>query len=156
MSFQIHALPAAQFAALFLLDNAALASRQARRMTVPRDEGVPCRVSLADAEVGETVLLLNYAHQTGDSPYRSQHAIYVRERAAQCHPPVGTVPDMIRSRLVSIRWFDAEHFIVDADVLDGESVADAIESGFSDPRVDYAHLHFAKPGCFAASVTRAS
>ncbi|WP_425100435.1 DUF1203 domain-containing protein [Tropicibacter sp. S64] len=154
MPFQIHALPAAQFAPLFTLDDTALAARNARRMTVNEHPGVPCRVSLADAEVGETVLLVNHCHLDVASPYRAFHAIYVRETAVQAQPPRGAVPDVLQRRLISLRGFDTDGMMVVAEVLEGTALADALPKVFDDRSVDVVHLHYAKPGCYAARVTR--
>ena len=65
-----------------------------RRQTVASHPGTPCRVSLVDAAVGETVLLLPYEHQAAPgSPYRSSGAIFVRQGAEQAQPGVNEVPD---------------------------------------------------------------
>jgi hypothetical protein len=53
-----------------------------------------------------------------------------------------------------VRAFDAAHMLVDADVVEGTALAPSIERFFADARVDYLHLHNAKPGCFAARVDR--
>lgn len=155
MSFQIHALAAEPFAALFSLSEEELRRRNIHRSVVGESPGTPCRVSLADADVGETVILLNHAHQPAQSPYKASHAIFVRQGAAQARPAVGTVPEVIRTRLISLRLFDADHMMIDADVVDGSDIAAAISVAFENAEVTYAHLHYAKPGCFAASVTRA-
>ena len=68
MSFQIQALPSAQFEPLFALSDSELTKVRAARMIVDSKPGYPCRVSLADAEIGETVILLNFEHQSADSP----------------------------------------------------------------------------------------
>ena len=86
MPFQIHALPDTLFRDLFSLTDAELEKRHAKRILVDEAPGYPCRVSLADAQVGETVLLLNYEHQANDTPYRSAHAIFVREGVSQAMP----------------------------------------------------------------------
>jgi Protein of unknown function (DUF1203) len=52
------------------------------RLTAHVKPGFPCRVSLADAEIGESVLLFNFEHLPGQSPYRSIGPIFVRESAA--------------------------------------------------------------------------
>lgn len=154
MAFQIHALPYAPFAPLFAMSDAELAARRARRVTADAAPGFPCRVSLADAEPGETLVLLHYEHQPADSPYRASHAIFVRENAVQAFPEAGTVPKVLRRRLISVRAFDSNHDMVAAEVVDGTSLATAIESMFGVAAIAYLHLHNAKPGCFAASVTR--
>src|ERR1700722_18209942 len=102
MSFRISALPAASFAPLFRLTDVELAERAVVRRIVDSKPGFPCRVSLADAEIGETVLLLNYDPQPMRSPYRATHAIFVREGAKEAHPEVGEVPQALRTRLLSV------------------------------------------------------
>lgn len=155
MAFQIHALPAEPFRDLFTLSDADLRARSARRMIVEAKPGTPCRVSLADAEIGETVVLVHHEHHTAASPYRAGHAIFVREGAAQARPAANEVPEVLRSRLIFLRRFDEEGMMIGADVLEGESLRAALDAAFADARTAYVHLHNAKPGCFAARVTRA-
>lgn len=150
--FQIHPLSAADFTNLNGLSDDALAERNVQVHI--SDGGFPCRVSLADAAEGERVFLLNFEHQPGDTPYRSRHAIFVKEGAVERHPEAGSIPASISSRLLSVRAFDAEHEMIDADVTDGSEVSDLISTFFANPNVDYIHLHYARRGCFAAKVTR--
>lgn len=154
MSFRISALPAEDFAFLSGLDEAALAARLVQRKVVESCPGSPCRVSLEDARPGETVFLLNYTHQDAATPFRASHAIYVREGVSTADPDPDEVPDMIRSRIISLRAFDATGMMIRADVADGNDVAESIETLFSDPLTEYIHPHFAKQGCFAARVDR--
>ena len=135
MSFQIHALAVERFAPLFNLPESELAAIPARKMVVDEKPGYPCRVSLVDAEVGETVMLINYEHQPNHSPYRAAHAIYVRERAEQAFPAVGEVPEVLTSRLISMRAFDRNHDMVVADVVDGKALSTAIPEMLNDPTV---------------------
>jgi hypothetical protein len=155
MPFRIHALPYERFAPLFRLSDADLEKAGAARMVVDTKPGTPCRVSLADAEPGETVVLVNFEHQPANSPYRASHAIFIRENAEQAFPEVGEVPQVLASRLISLRAFDQRHYMVAADVMAGTKLREAIPVMFRDPAISYLHLHNAKPGCFAASVTRA-
>ena len=155
MPFRIRALPAAEFAGLSGLDDAALSARLVQRRIVDRHPGTPCRVSLEDARPGETVFLLHFTHQDAATPFRASHAIFVREGAETAHPDTDEVPEMIRSRIISLRAFDTDGMMVAADVADGEDIAARIETLFGDPATDYIHLHFAKQGCFVARVDRA-
>ena len=61
--YRISGLPLADFAPLFGLDDAALKERGAMRVVAANKPGYPCRVTLEDAEPGETLILLNYEHQ---------------------------------------------------------------------------------------------
>jgi len=143
------------FKHLFGRPDDTLAEYAAARFVVDRKPGFPCRVSLIDAEIGESVLLVNYEHLPGASPYRSRYAIYVRENAARAHPEVNEVPRQLRLRLLSVRAFDVAAMLLEADVVDGTEVEQAIHRMFENPRVAYLHLHNAKPGCYAARVDRA-
>lgn len=155
MPFQIHALPVAPFEPLFSLSDAALAERTVRRAVVQANPGAPCRVSLADATEGEVVFLLNYEHLAVETPYRSRHAIYVRDGAKQAFPAPGEVPEMLRRRLLSVRAISSAGDLVDADVVDGGSLEPAVERLLAADDVACLHVHFAKRGCYAARVTRA-
>jgi hypothetical protein len=155
MSFQISGLPVAPFAHLFGLSDAELAAHAALRQTADKSPGFPCRVSLRDAEPGETLLLLNYEHLSVATPYRSRYAIFVREHAEEAKVAVGEVPDVLRRRLLSLRAFDRRGMLLDADVADGREIEPIIERMLDQPEVEYLHAHNAKPGCFAARVDRA-
>jgi hypothetical protein len=155
MTFQIKALPLAPFAPLFAMSDEELRRHGAVRRVVDSKPGFPCRVSLEDAEIGERMLLVNFEHQGADSPYRSQHAVFVRENAVEAHPAPGEVPEVLRRRLLSVRAYDAQGMMVEADVVDGQQLEPVIDRMLANPNVDYLHLHNAKPGCFAARVDRA-
>jgi uncharacterized protein DUF1203 len=148
MAFQIHGLPAAPFQPLFALDDAALADHRAVRRIADASPGYPCRVSLRDAEPGESLVLVNYEHHATTSPFRASHAVYVREHAERAVLAIGEVPVMLRSRLLSLRAFDAAGMLVAADVVDGRELEPALERLL--PAAAYLHIHFAKPGCYAA------
>jgi hypothetical protein len=155
MSFRISALPAAPFAHLYGLPDEELRRHGAVRRIADRHPGFPCRVSLEDADIGDSLLLLNYEHQAADSPYRASHAIYVREGAREAHPAVGEVPRQLRSRLLSVRAYDEAGMMVVAEVVEGAALEGVIDVMLARPEIAYLHLHNAKPGCYAARVDRA-
>ena len=155
MDFQFKALSADGFQDLFGQDHDALARLGVRRMVADENPGFPCRISLQDAEVGENVLLMNYEHQSKDTPFRASHAIFVREWAAQAQPTINEVPTMFRSRLLSVRAFDAAGMMIDADVVDGKDLEPLIERMLGNSATDVLHLHNARLGCYGASVQRA-
>ena len=152
MSFRIVGLPAETFAGLFLLSDEELKARRAVRR-VADSGGYPCRVSLTDATPGEAVVLVHYEHQPVDSPYRSSHAVYVRA-GETTYDRVGEVPEQLRKRTLSVRGFDRDGMITDADLVDGRELEGLIDRLFADPRAAYLHIHFARPGCYAARVER--
>lgn len=155
MNFQISGLPLSSFAPLFGLSDQELARHDAVRVTADKSPGFPCRISLRDAAVGERLLLLNFEHLAVASPYRSRHAIFVRESATEAHLSIDEVPEQLRGRLLSVRAFDANGMMKGAEVAPGTALERVIEQLFSDPAVDYLHIHNAKPGCYAARVDRA-
>lgn len=68
MSFKITGLPVETFRPLFGLPDAELAARGVVRYRADSPVGFPCRITLRDAQVGQTLLLLNYEHQSADTP----------------------------------------------------------------------------------------
>ena len=153
MDFIVSGLSPDPFVPLYGLPDAALAERRARRVVVD-GPGFPERIEMRDAEPGETLLLVNFEHQPADTPYRSSHAVYVREGATE--PWSGDhLPEVLRKRLLSLRGFSADGSIVDADVAEGRDADPVIERLLSDPSIAYIHAHYAKPGCYAARIDRA-
>src|SRR5215218_3691059 len=106
MSFRIAGLSPEPFQHLFGLTEAELATQGVRRFVADAQSSFPDRVELRDVAAGESVLLLNYLHQPADSPYRSSHAIFVREGARAAHVAIDTVPEALRGRPLSMRAFD--------------------------------------------------
>ena len=153
--FRIEALPYAPFAPLFALDDAALARRRARRVVADRATGFPCRVSLQDAAVGETLILTHHIHHDVDTPFHASHAVYVRENAVEAEAAADEVPAMLRSRMLSLRGFDADGMMRAADVAEGTELETSLDRMLADPELTYVHLHSAKPGCYLATVRRA-
>jgi hypothetical protein len=155
MSFRITGLPLGQFAPLFSLTDQELAARDAVRVVSDKRPGFPCRVSLQDAEIGESLILVNYEHLAVASPYRSRHAVYVREAATEAELDLDEVPALFRTRLLSLRAFDDKGMMKTADVVPGTAVENLIAEMFSNDATAYLHVHYAKPGCYAARVDRA-
>jgi hypothetical protein len=155
MNFQVTGLPLSPFAPLFSLTDQELAARNAVRVVSDGRSGYPCRVSLQDAQLGESLILVNYEHLAVASPYRSRHAIYIREAATEAKLDVNEVPALFRSRLLSLRAFDGKGMMKAADIAPGTAIENLIEEMFSDNTTEYLHVHYAKPGCYAARVDRA-
>lgn len=155
MTFRIHPLPLTAFQPLFGMDGTALTEIGARRMIADAPDAAPCRVSLADAEPGERLILLNHRHLDAlASPYRSEGPIFVREAAVEAAPAPGEIPDMLGRRLLSARVYDADWMMTDADVVEGADIAARLESWFGNPSAVVVHLHTARRGCFMAAARR--
>ena len=153
--FTVRGLSPEPFQALFDLSDDELEKRRAKRYIADSNPGFPCRVSLQDAEAGDEVILTNFVHLPSESPYRSTHAIFIRRAATTAVAYTDSLPDMLRARLLSIRAFDANDMLVGADVIEGDRAEDAVARFFEDPAVEFLHVHFAKPGCYACRIDRA-
>ena len=154
-NFRIVGLPHAQFEPLFALNDGELAAKRARRMIVDAKPGFPCRIGLADAEIGETVILLPFVHHDVDSPYRASGPIFVRENAKEAQLAPGEIPEVVKSRTMSVRAYDKNETMLDGTVVRGSEIKAHIEKLFADPKIEYLHLHNAGAGCYSCKVERA-
>ena len=154
MDYKITSLELNSFNHLFGLDEQALSEQGVQRMTVTDKPGYPCRVTLEDAEIGESVLLLNYEHLPVESPYRSAHALFVRENATASASFENEIPVYLRTRQLSVRSFDTSGMMVNADTCAGEELDSMIEQLLGDEAADYLHVHNAARGCYLAKVNR--
>lgn len=154
MNFRIAGLAPSTFSHLFGLSADQLAHHNVIRHAVDAENTFPCRITLQDATIGDSVLLMNYEHQPAKNAYQSSHAIYVNEGATAAAAFVDEIPAQIQRRLLSIRAFDATDAIIDADVIDGSDAATLIQRFLSAPQTAYLHVHFARRGCFAARADR--
>jgi hypothetical protein len=153
MSFRILGLSPDPFRPLFAMTDNQLHALGARRV-IADDPRLPCRVSMEHAKVDEELLLLNFEHQPANTPYRSTHAIYVRKVADKAFEGIGIVPEVLASRLLSVRAFDARHMMIDAEVCDGAEAAQMFERFLANPEASYLQAHNARRGCYAARVER--
>lgn len=153
MTYAISGLAPSAFADLFSLSDADLAERNAMRVTVTARPGFPCRISLEDAPIGETVILLHHVSHDAPTPYRSAYAIYVRDvgEAAgyrDCLPPV------MQGRPLGLRGFDSAGILRDARLAGPGQAEGAIRDLFGTPAIAYIHAHNAAHGCFVAQIDR--
>ena len=154
MNFRISGISPEPFRPLFALDDAALAALGAKRCIAEDATGYPCRVSLAHAAPGEELILLSYVHQDTGSPYRAAGPIFVRKSADKAFNRLNVVPEPVRTRLLSVRAYDSQDLIVDAEVVDGGELETPIARFFGN-QAAYLHIHYARRGCFACRVDRA-
>jgi hypothetical protein len=110
---------------------------------------------LADAEIGEELLLLPFEHQPANSPYKSSGPIFIRKAAVQALLEPRVIPAYVRTRVMSVRAYDEAHLMTDAVVCAGDDSAAAILRMFGRDEVGYIHLHNANRGCFSCAVNRA-
>jgi hypothetical protein len=155
MSFQITGLDPAPYLSLFDADAATLLAAGARRVVADEPDAFPCRASLQRAAVGKELLLVHHVHQpVATSPYRAGGPIFVGRTGAPAVYRDELAPIM-RDRLLSLRAYDRDALMVEAEVGEGPAVLDLIGRYLDDPNVAYVHAHFARRGCFAARIDRA-
>jgi hypothetical protein len=155
MTFKISGLPVDAFRPLFGLPDAELAARGVVRYTATTPIGFPCRITLRDAEVGQTLLLLNFEHQPADTPYRSRHAIFVGEAATETAVFIDDLPQCLAVRpAIALRAYDAAGMMTAAEIAPGAELAPIIARMLAAPETDYLHAHNAGRGCFAARIDR--
>lgn len=152
--FQIHGLSIKEFLPLMDMDERALKELGAKRIVADAQPGFPCRVSLEDATVGEEVLALPYVHHDVMSPYYSAGPIFVRVNAREVELPVNYLPPLLNGRLISIRGYDQEGILIEANALPGEELEAAIQEVLGNQGVAYIHIHNARTGCYFCTIDR--
>jgi hypothetical protein len=154
MAYRIEGLPQEIYAGLLGLQTEELFRRNARRVRADSKPGFPCRVTLEDAEPGESLILFNHVSHDVPTPFRSAYAIYVREKAEAPACFVDETPPVFAGRALGLRGFDSEGMLRGALLaLPGEADA-RIRALFERPEIATIHAHNAAAGCFAAKIVR--
>lgn len=152
MTYRISGLDPAPYKPLFGLSDDDLAKRGIVRMTVTQKPNFPCRISLADRDIGEDVLLLNHVSHDVANPYRAAHAIFVAD--AEQGEFVDEIPPVFQSRVLSLRGFDKDGMMADAVLAQPGEAEAAIRRLFENPAIETIHAHNATRGCFSAKIER--
>jgi hypothetical protein len=152
MTYRISGLDPAPYKPLFGLSDEQLAGQHAIRMTVTERPGFPCRVSLVDRDIRESVLLLNHVSHDFANPYRASHAIFVAD--ADRAEFIDELPPVFAGRVLSLRGFDGDGMMMDALLAQPGEAEAAIRTLFDNPAIDTIHAHNATRGCFSAKIER--
>ena len=155
MSYVVRGLDPSPYKPLFDLSDEDLAKQGVLRMTVT-DATFPCRVSLTNRAVGETVLLLNHVSHEVSNPYRASHAIFVAEADQAAAEFIDCVPPAFEKRILSLRGFDRNGMMAEAALAEPGGADAAIRKLFDNPEVETIHVHNAVRGCFSAKIERHS
>ncbi len=150
--YRLLGLDPAPYRFLFDADEATLARHHARRVRVDEHPGYPCRVSLTDAPLGAEMLLVHHCHHPVEGPYRASGPVFLPCRQQTPAHHENQVPEMLKRRLLSLRFYDANNNLVKADVIDGKELDVALIYHLSDSAIQYGHIHFARQGCFACRI----
>jgi len=155
MDYRITGLSPEPFREFYGLPDEELAVRGVLRYIATEYSGFPDRIEMRDAKPGETLLLLNHLCQPADSPYRATHAIFVLEGAETTYDRINEIPEVMGSRLLSLRGFSKEGMMLEADVVEGSAIEPVIERLFGNQAITYIHAHNAKQGCYSGRIDRA-
>jgi hypothetical protein len=154
MSFVIQGLDPALFGSLSDQKQAVYNEAPVEHHEVTETPGAPCRITLDDAGVGETVLLLSYAHHQAQSPYAQSGPIFVTAGQTVRGHYVDAIPPALARRTLSLRGYDAQGGMIEAVIVEGRQAKEAIEEMLSVPTIDHIDAHNATRGCFAARIDR--
>lgn len=114
----------------------------------------PCRHCLRDAEPGDEMLLASHSPFAQPGPYKETGPLFVHARPCARFGG-GEVPLQLRRRLLALRGYDRAQALVDGVVVEGVELEGALASLFARAEIDWVHVRFARPGCFACRVERA-
>jgi len=143
------------FTKYFTMSVNELESHDAYLFVADENPCYPCRVSLQDAKVGETVLAIPYEHHPVKGPYKSTGPIFVRKNAKTKLLSVNEIPKMLRHRLLSVRGYSSQSLMIEGDAVVGEGLEAVLTKQFLNSDVEYIHIHNAGPGCFNCEIKKA-
>jgi hypothetical protein len=152
MSFIIQGLDPALFGSVFEQKQATFNHAPVEARQVIEKSGFPCRITLDYAKVGETVLLISYAHHSAATPYAQSGPIFVTQGSVASARYVDEIPPALARRTLSLRAYDALGAMLDAVIVDGIKAAPEIERMFGNTQVVRIDAHNATRGCFAAHI----
>jgi hypothetical protein len=154
MTYRITGLNPADYAPMFKMNDAELATMNAHRVTASANRGYPCRVSLRDADAGDSLILFHHVSHDVATPYRSAYAIYIREVADTQATYHDETPPVFEGRNIALRGFDAEGNLKNAALAEPGQADVRIRELFDNDDIAYIHAHNAAHGCFAAKIDR--
>ena len=154
MTYRIEGLSSSAYSHLIGMSEGDLAAVHARRVSADSKPGFPCRVTLEDAEPGESLLLFNHVSHDVPTPFRSAYAIYVREDAGAPACYIDEPPPVFAGRALGFRGFDSAGMLRGALLAQPGEADSKIRALFERPEIATIHAHNAAAGCFAARIVR--
>ena len=155
-NFKITGISEGTYEHLFKLDENELRELGGQLMIVDQKPGYPCRVSLEDAEIGEEVVLFPFKHHNTSSPYQANGPIFIRRNARQSQLENNEIPMMLVHRLLSLRVYNAQGIMIEAETIEGRELRSRIAAIFGNQEADYIHVHNAGPGCYNCQINKVS
>ena len=155
MTFKITGLDPQPFRRFYGQTDRELSTHGVLRYRATAKSKYPDRIEMREAKPGETLLLLNHTSQPANTPYHARHAIFVREGADKTYCKTDEIPEVMRTRLLSLRGFDENGMMHEGDVARGDGLIPIIRRFFKNPDVAYIHVHNAGHGCYSGRIDRA-
>lgn len=122
----------------------------ATRYVADEFPGYPCRQCLRDAQVGEELLLVSHDPFKKSSPYRQRSPIFLHILDCSTNRDESPYPEQLRRRQLSIRSFDEEQMMIDAEVIQGGELEATIAKFAAVTETSFIDVHNATRGCWAA------
>jgi Protein of unknown function (DUF1203) len=140
-----------------LIDHARAAALAGGAVAEVADQSpFPVRCCLTDASADEGVLLLSVKPPCADSPYTAASPVYIHSERCAGYRADGAVPEILCSRLLSLRGYDHGHMITGTEVVQGDQLEAAAERLLATAGTAYLFVHFAGPGCYACRIEAAA
>jgi hypothetical protein len=97
------------------------------------------------------MMLVSYNPFAGNaSPYRSSSAIFLHAEHCAHLLDRSPLPLQLTRRTLSLQAFDSNEYKLDAKLIDGIQLADALGALAMLPNIHYVDIHNAIRGCWAA------
>lgn len=118
--------------------------------------GAPCRHCLRDAQAGDMMLLGSYNLLAPLGIYWTPSPIFVHADACARYDAADDVPEIVRTRLVSVRAYDRDdQCLYDlGQAVQGTAVDPFLTRAIGDARTKFVNIHTAKPGCLLCRMER--
>jgi hypothetical protein len=108
---------------------------------------------------GTDLILMRYSpfSARSRSPYAERGPIFLCGGDCAAHAPSDRMPEIVTSRQVNIRAYDAGDTMLYAhsQLADGRDADGVVARLFADPNVRQVHIRTALHGCFLCAVERA-
>jgi Protein of unknown function (DUF1203) len=152
MQFIIQGLDPCLFVLVFEQKQAVFNQAPVEAHTVTDCPGSPCRITLDDAQVGQTVWLLSYRHHDAATPYAQSGPIFVTDGVTEAARYEDEMPPALARRTLSLRAYNGNGAMVDAIIVEGHLAPPQIERMFDRGDVVRIDAHNGARGCFAAHI----
>ena len=123
------------------------------------ERSAPCRHCMRQTRAGSDLILLSYSpfDHRSRSPYAERGPIFLCGEDCAAHGHPDRLPEIVTSRQVNIRAYDARDFMLYAhsQLADGSDAEGVVAKLLEQPNVRQVHIRTALHGCFLCAVERA-